>query len=166
MKVASVGAVVRAYRKASGISQKELAQLVGISRATLNYLESGRDIEIGAGKLLALLDVLAVPFAMPVDVDRAADEATVDRAARSASGKGKKLTRKVMIEAVATGRVPIGFEKQVPAFVEEATGAEVLALVRLTAAVAGMPVSTVWRNAKGLAKAVGVSRSAWVRGDS
>ena len=47
MKVSAVGAVIRSYRKASGISQKDLAAMVGISRATLNYLESGRDIEIG-----------------------------------------------------------------------------------------------------------------------
>ena len=60
MKVSEVGAVVRAYRKATGISQKELAALVGISRATLNYLESGREGEIGASKLLAMLELLEI----------------------------------------------------------------------------------------------------------
>ena len=165
MKVASVGAVVRAYRKASGISQKDLAQMVGMSRATLNYLESGRDIEIGAAKLLALLDVLAVPFAIPADIDRAGDEATVDRAAKAISSKGKKATRKVMVEALATGRVPIGYEKSVAAFVEQVEEPEILALVRLTAAAADQSVSGVWKNARSLAKAVGSTRKGWIRGD-
>ncbi|MEK9736372.1 MAG: helix-turn-helix transcriptional regulator, partial [Candidatus Nanopelagicales bacterium] len=58
LTVAAVGAVIRAYRKASGLSQKDLAKLGGVSRATLNYLESGReDMEIGASRLFALLAV-------------------------------------------------------------------------------------------------------------
>jgi transcriptional regulator with XRE-family HTH domain len=154
--------VVRAYRKASGISQKELASRVGISRATLNYLESGRDIEIGAGKVLALLDVLAVPFVLPADVDHRGDLATVDRAAKEVGGKGKKLTAKVMVEALATGRLPISYERQVEAFVDQAADADVLALVRLTASSTGMPVTSVWKNAKSLSKALGSSRKGWV----
>jgi transcriptional regulator with XRE-family HTH domain len=165
MKVASVGAVVRAYRKASGISQKELASRVGISRATLNYLESGRDIEIGAGKVLALLDVLAVPFVLPADVDHRGDLATVDRAAKEVGGKGKKLTAKVMVEALATGRLPISYERQVEAFVDQAADADVLALVRLTASSTGMSVTSVWKNAKSLSKVLGSSRKGWVRSE-
>jgi transcriptional regulator with XRE-family HTH domain len=164
MNVASVGAVVRSYRKASGISQKELAQMVGISRATLNYLESGRDLEIGAGKVLALLDVLAVPFVIPGEVDRARDEVTVDRAVSAVGGKGKKLTRKVMVEALATGRVPIGYERLVAAFVEDAADADLLALVRVTAGGSSLSVSSVWKNARSLAKAVGTARQGWLRG--
>jgi len=164
MNVASVGAIVRSYRKASGISQKELAQMVGISRATLNYLESGRDLEIGAGKVLALLDVLAVPFTVPRDVDQTQDEATVDRAVRAVGSKGKKLTRKVMVEALATGRVPIGYERPVAAFVEDADDADLLALVRVTAGGSNLSVSSVWKNTRSLAKAVGSSRPGWQRG--
>ena len=74
MKVSEVGAVVRAYRKATGISQKELASLVGISRATLNYLESGREGEIGASKLLAMLELLGVPFDVPAVVEFARND--------------------------------------------------------------------------------------------
>lgn len=166
MKVATAGAVVRAYRKSSGVSQKELASMVGISRATLNYLESGRDIEIGAGKLLSLLDVLGVPFAVPTDVDRTADDAAIDRACKQIAGKGrKKLPRRVVLEAFTTGRVPIGLEKEFAAFLEEIPEPAVLCVVRATSAGGGPSASAVWRHARALAKATGCSRKVWLRGD-
>jgi transcriptional regulator with XRE-family HTH domain len=164
MKVATIGSVVRAYRKASGISQKDLAGMVGISRATLNYLESGRDIEIGAGKLLTLLEVLAVPFSIPSAVDGPADAAAVDKALKSLKG-GKKLSRPVLVEALTTGRVPIGLEKELALLVETAPDPTVLSMVRVTGAASGLPPQTVWKNARTLAKAVGSSRKAWLHGD-
>ncbi len=163
MKVAAVGSVVRSYRKASGISQKDLAGMVGISRATLNYLESGRDIEIGAAKLLALLDVLSIPFAMPSEVDRSGDDDTIDRLLKGISGKGgKKMPHKVLVEAMTTGRVPIGYESQVEQVLETAPEPSILALVRATAAASGLSPQAVWKNGRNLAKAVGSSRKGWL----
>ena len=163
MKVAAVGSVVRSYRKGSGISQKDLAARVGISRATLNYLESGRDIEIGAAKLLALLDVLSIPFSMPTDVDRSGDDDTLDELLKGISGKGgKKMPRKILVEAMTTGRVPIGFESQVEQVLETAPEPTVLALVRATSAAPGLAAQAAWKNGPNLDKAVGSSRKGWL----
>jgi transcriptional regulator with XRE-family HTH domain len=164
MSVASVGAVVRSYRKASGISQKDLAGMVGISRATLNYLESGRDIEIGAGKLLSLLEVLAVPFSIPGAVDCSADEASIDAALKGLKGR-RKLPRKVVVEALTTGRFPIGLEKEVTLLIDTAPDSLILILIRGTAASSGLSPQAVWKNAGNLAKSAGSSRKAWLRGD-
>ena len=165
MRVADVGSTIRAYRKASGISQKELAAMVGISRATLNYLESGRDIEIGAGKLLALLHVLAVPFTVPADVDRVKDSAAVDAAVKGIGGKGgRKLTSMVLAEALATGKVPEGFEAQIAQALDGAEESTVLAIVRSVSASSGHPPRAIWKNGRSLAKAVGSSRKVWTDG--
>jgi transcriptional regulator with XRE-family HTH domain len=138
--------------------------MVGISRATLNYLESGRDIEIGAGKLLTLLEVLAVPFSIPNAVDGPADEAAVDKALKALKG-GKKLSRPVLVEALTTGRVPIGLEKELALLVETAPDPTVLSMVRVTGAASGLSPQAVWKNARNLAKAVGSNRKAWLHGD-
>lgn len=164
MNVASVGAVVRTYRKASGLSQKDLAALVGMSRATLNYLESGRDIEIGATKLLAVLNVLGVPLGLPEGIDRKADEATVDRAIKAVADKGKKLSRKVLVEALATGKAPDAVKRPLKAFWDDAPESAVLAAVRLTATTSGQSTSAIRDHAAAVAKAVGSSREAWLRG--
>lgn len=163
MKVAIVGSVVRSYRKASGISQKDLAAKVGISRATLNYLESGRDIEIGAAKLLSLLDVLGVPFTVPGDVDRTHDDAVIDKAIKGITGKGgKRLPRKALIEALTTGRPPIGFESQIEQALETAPEAAILAVVRAVSASSGLSPQAVWKNGRSLAKTVGSTRKGWL----
>jgi transcriptional regulator with XRE-family HTH domain len=160
MKVAAVGSVIRAYRKASGVSQKDLAAMVGISRATLNYLESGRDIEIGAGKLLALLDLLAVPFAVPAGIDREHDDDVLESAARAVGGK--KLPRKVVVEALATGRAPAGSEQALRSLLDDTAEPQILAIVRAVAAGSGQQPKAVWRNGRAVAKAVGSTRRVWL----
>ena len=166
MKVADVGRSVRSYRKASGVSQKTLAGMVGISRATLNYLESGRDIEIGAGKLLALLDVLGVPFAIPADVDRIGDDAVLDRAVADASADGDRgLPRQALVEALTTGRVPVGFEEQVATALGQVTAPTAFALVRCVSTSSGLAARAVWKNGRTLAGAVGAPRKVWLSPD-
>jgi transcriptional regulator with XRE-family HTH domain len=165
MKVAAVGSVIRAYRKASGISQKDLAVMVGISRATLNYLESGRDIEIGAGKLLALLELLEIPFGVPPGVDRDHDDLVLERAARAAAGKAR-LPRRVVVEALATGRVPDGADGPLATLLEGTPEPAILAIVRAVSAGSGQTPKAVWRNGRALAKAVGCTRPVWLNDGS
>lgn len=169
MKVAEVGGIVRSYRKASGLSQKVLASRVGMSRATLNVLESGRDIEIGAGKLLALLDVLGIPFAVPTEIDRAGDDATIDRMLAGLTGdengkRAKRLPRRILIEAFTSGRVPIDQDRELAAVLDGADEPAVLAIVRATSAASELSAKDVWKNGRSLAKAVGCTRPLWQHG--
>ena len=166
MKVADVGGVIRGYRKASGISQKDLAAMVGVSRATLNYVESGRDIEIGATRLLALLEVLGVPLLVPTGVDRAHDDEVLEGAAKAAATGKVKLARKHLVEALATGRVPEGYEVGVRTVLDHATRGEALAMVRAVAAGTGQQPKAVWRNARSVAGALGSGNRAWRLADA
>jgi transcriptional regulator with XRE-family HTH domain len=161
MNVSAVGSVIRAYRKASGVSQKDLAGMVGISRATLNYLESGRDIEVGAGKLLALLELLGIPFGLPAGVDREHDDEVLERAATAAAGSGR-LPRKLVVEALATGRAPDGSSAEIRRLLEDTSAATAMAIVRAVAAGTGQSPKTVWKHGRSLAKSVDCSRGIWL----
>jgi len=163
MTVAEVGVLVRAYRKATGLSQKDLAAMAGMSRATLNYLESGRDIEIGAAKLLALLDLLGVPFDVPSVVDRVHDDVVLERAAKAAGGKAK-LPRKAVVEALATGMPPDGTGPALLRLLEAASDAEALAIVRAVSAGTGQPPKAVWKHGRVLAARLGCARPVWQHG--
>jgi hypothetical protein len=134
--------------------------MVGISRATLNYLESGRDIEIGAGKLLSLLDLLAVPFSVPTGIDREHDDEVLEKAADAVDGK--KLPRKVVVEALATGRAPAGSEHALRTLLDDTPEPAILAMVRAVAAGSGQQPKAVWKNGRTLAKSVGSSRKVWL----
>lgn len=65
MDLQQIGEKLKAARLLSGLSQVEIAASIGMSRATVSALESGRCTEIGTRKLTALLnqvglDVLVV----------------------------------------------------------------------------------------------------------
>ena len=56
MNLLEIGKAFKAARHQSGRTQVELAQTLGMSRATLSALERGRCDEIGVRKLTALLE--------------------------------------------------------------------------------------------------------------
>lgn len=60
MQLADLGPFVREARKRANISQAELAAPLGMSRATISAIESGRCDEIGFTKISALLDRLGL----------------------------------------------------------------------------------------------------------
>ena len=161
LKVSDIGAAVRAHRKASGISQKDLATMVGVSRATLNYLESGREIEIGAGRLFDVLDVLGIDLSLDVDTG-GDDKSEVSAVLKAQSGKGaKRVPLAVLVEALTTGRMQVGWEPQVSRFVDEAPDRVILAAIRLVAEASKIPAKEVWKNGRALAKECSSARLVW-----
>ena len=165
LTTAAVGTTIRAYRKASGVSQKDLAKWGGVSRATLNYLESGRDdIEIGAGKLFNLLAVLGVPLVIPTEVDRPGDEELVAGALKAQAKGKKRLSEGDLMEALASAKVPPGAEASLTAFLEGISQGVGMAAVRLAAARSGNPAKEIAKNARALAKALHVGGAPWLHG--
>ena len=55
-----IGRHIRAARKLRGLSQKELALRLGMSRATISQIESGSVQEIGIRRVMRLLDSLGL----------------------------------------------------------------------------------------------------------
>ena len=58
MTLHDLAPLIHARRTALGLSQDRLAKLCGLSRATVNQLENGTLVDLGAAKLLALLGLL------------------------------------------------------------------------------------------------------------
>jgi HTH-type transcriptional regulator / antitoxin HipB len=56
MRLADVGPLLKAARRNHRRSQEELARALGMSRATISALETGRCEEIGFQKLASLLE--------------------------------------------------------------------------------------------------------------
>ncbi len=57
MKLNDIGLQLRQARRQAGLSQLQLATPLGMSRATISAIESGRCNEIGVAKLIALLEM-------------------------------------------------------------------------------------------------------------
>lgn len=56
MNLHEIGPLLRQARRAAGLSQAQLAEPLGMSRATISALEGRRCVEIGFQKLAALLE--------------------------------------------------------------------------------------------------------------
>lgn len=54
MDIAEVGSLIRQERIKKGLTQKDLAAACGLSRATVNGIESGKAHELGFGRVAAL----------------------------------------------------------------------------------------------------------------
>jgi transcriptional regulator with XRE-family HTH domain len=54
--LADIGPLLRQSRRATGLTQAQLAESLGMSRATVSAIENGHCAEIGFVKLLALLE--------------------------------------------------------------------------------------------------------------
>lgn len=64
MTLADLGPLLKQARTAANLSQLELAQSLGMSRATISAIESGRCEEIGFSKLVALLDSVGLDISV------------------------------------------------------------------------------------------------------
>jgi transcriptional regulator with XRE-family HTH domain len=74
MQLADLGPIVKEARRRANLSQAELAEPLGMSRATISGIESGRCAEIGFTKLTALLERLG----LQLTVARKTSRPTID----------------------------------------------------------------------------------------
>jgi HTH-type transcriptional regulator / antitoxin HipB len=64
MLLSDLGPLLKDARKRAKLSQEQLARPLGMSRATISALESGRCKEIGFAKLAALLDIVGLELSV------------------------------------------------------------------------------------------------------
>lgn len=60
MRLSDIGPLLRQARQHANLSQAQLAESLGMSRATISAIEGGRCEEIGFAKLSALLDIVGL----------------------------------------------------------------------------------------------------------
>lgn len=64
MNLDQIGACLKEARARTGRSQAELADALGMSRATVSAIEGGRCEEIGVRKLTALLELVGLELSV------------------------------------------------------------------------------------------------------
>ena len=64
MDFQTLGHEITAFRQQQGVSQQQMADHLGISRATINALENGRSGDIGIRKVMKILDYLGKELAV------------------------------------------------------------------------------------------------------
>lgn len=161
MELAQLGMTIRGARVASGISQAQLARMVGVSRATINYAEQGRSA-IGADTLLRILRPLGLGITS-THFQRVNDDApAIDFLAASSSVSFKESIPPDEVQrALLSGQLEVHWIPHIATIIDEASDALLLRAVREVSLNKSVPASSLWRNLKSLALAVNSPNPRW-----
>ena len=163
--LAWIGASVAQRRAELGLTQATLAQLAGLSRATVNGLERGTVPDLSIGRLGRLLQVLGTQLQLVPRGkrgDAAGDRAALQMAAQTASvSYGRVLPGKVLANALATGVLPPPYLAHFATLLDESPLPVIVAAVEAASRRAAVPPALVWKHVGQWARELKSSREEW-----
>jgi DNA-binding XRE family transcriptional regulator len=120
MRLQELGQAIREARRAHSLTQARLASTAGISRETLNLLESGLVRDLGIRKVAAVLKQLGLALAIePVARTRRPDYLRMACTTANVSFKNA-LTEDQLVHALVTGKLPASRAAHFRALFDEA----------------------------------------------
>lgn len=159
MNLRESGQLVRQRREALGLSQARLSKLAGLSRATINQLETGTLVDLGVTKLAALMDLVGLQLEAGT---RSSLRHALLMASRTASVSYRTpLEAGQLAKALATGNLPPALIPQVATLLDEAPLPLVVAAVEEAAERAHVPPKRVWQHLARWAQELQSPRRAW-----
>jgi transcriptional regulator with XRE-family HTH domain len=159
MTLREIGLRVRERREALGLSQERLARLAGLSRATVNQLETGTLTDLGVAKLVNLMDIVGLQLQACV---RPEHRHGLSMASKSASVSYRaNLTPDKLARALATGHVPQEWLPHISTFIDEAPLPLVVTAVEEAAELGDVPPKRIWQHITQWAHELRSPRPAW-----
>lgn len=159
MNLADIGHLVQQRRQAIGLSQDRLAKLSGLSRATINQLETGSICDLGTAKLVALLDLLGLQLGA---TEQQRPRNALRLASQTASVSYKdELNPKALAQALVDGQLPAAILPQVATLLDEAPLPLIVATVEEVAAISKRPAKTLWKHMLQWARDLHSPRAVW-----
>lgn len=144
MNLPEIGQRIRDRREELGLSQDRLAKLGGLSRVTINQLETGSIGDLGVSKLLNLLDLLGLTLDAHA---RPTQGHALRMASRTASVSYKReLSSRELSHALADGALPIGITPHVATLLDEAPLQIIVSAVEEAAQQEHVAPKAIWRH--------------------
>lgn len=159
MNLADIGQLVHARRIALGLSQARLATMSGLSRATINQLETGSLVDLGAAKLITLLDLVGINL----DADtRKGRQGALQLVSQSASVSYKILLNPAALAAaMVDGALPKEITPHVSTLLDEAPLSLIVATVEEVASASNISPKLLWKHVFNWAKDLHSPRGVW-----
>jgi len=163
MNLREIGVRVRERREALGLSQELLAKLAGLSRATINQLETGTLNDLGVTKLAALMELVGLRLeATPRASKRASSRHALLMASRTASVSYKTpLEPSQLAKALVTGELPDTLLPHMATLLDEAPLPLVVSAVEEAAERGHVPPKRIWRHLTRWAHELHSPRQVW-----
>lgn len=159
MNLVNIGLLVHERRQEIGLSQDRLAKLSGLSRATINQLETGIIHELGATKLIGLLDLLGITVEAK-HVQHHPNSLQLLSQTASVSYKNA-LNSAELASALVKGEMPAHMLPHVATLLDEAPLPLIVRAVGEIAAAYQQSPKSIWKNLTKWAEQVQSDRAAW-----
>jgi transcriptional regulator with XRE-family HTH domain len=159
MNIADIGQLVHARRTALGLSQARLALMSGLSRATINQLETGSLVDLGAAKLIALLDLVGLNLDAGT---RKGHEHALQSVSQSASVSYKTLLDPAdLAAALVDGVLPTAITPHVATLLDELPLSLIVAAVEEVASTSSTSPRLLWKHVFHWARDLHSPRGVW-----
>lgn len=164
-----LGNSVRQRRTDMALTQATLAQLSGLSRATISQIENGTIRDLSLSRTARLLETVGLTVQVSPARDRRAPDgqpvtprSALALAAQTASVSLRlEITAGQVRAAFCTGTVEPGFLPHVYALLDEAPVSLLARVVEELHVQAGVTHSAVWHNMRQLARRLQCGRALW-----
>jgi transcriptional regulator with XRE-family HTH domain len=158
MQLYEIGQAVARRRADLQLTQAQLARLAGLSRLTINQLESGKLQDLGITKLLTLLSVLGLDFSLE---EKNRDRSLFKAMVVANVSYRRTVTEDELADALATGELPRELESPISAILDEAPLPTVVGAVEEAAARRGIPPKQVWKHLAHWSRDLHLYRQVW-----
>lgn len=159
MNLAEIGQLVQARRLALGLSQARLASMSGLSRATINQLETGSLVDLGAAKLIALLDLVGINLDAGT---RKGHKHALQSVSQSASVSYKTLLDPdALAAAMVDGAIPERLTPHIATLLDEVPLSLIVAAVEEVALSSSKSPKLLWKHLFHWAKDLQSPRGVW-----
>jgi transcriptional regulator with XRE-family HTH domain len=159
MNLTDIGQLVHTRRLELGLSQARLAMMSGLSRATINQLETGALVDLGAAKLISLLDLVGIMLDAGAHKGR---EKALQSVSQSASVSYKTLLDpNVLAAALVDGALPPTMTPHIATLLDEAPLPLIVAAVEEVALSSSKSPKLLWKHLFHWAKALQSPRGVW-----
>lgn len=158
---------VRTRRLEIGLSQRALAELSGLSRATIVGVERGTINDLSLTRTAALLDALGLSLTISpahprLDKTRLSSS-PLENASRTASvSYARSVTPDVLSDALSNGEIDEEFAPHVSTLLEEAPISLLAKAVEQVHSQRNIPREQIWKNLHRLAAKYKSSREFWI----
>jgi len=155
--------LVKRQRAEMGLTQERLAELAGLSRGTINQLETGKITNLSLTNAEQLANVLGYGLGVTGARDKKNESSpALETAARTASvAYGQVMPVATLRLAFLKGVVPPNYIPQLRALLDEAPIGLLSAITKQLEREDGVRAKATWQKMRQLAAALGCSRNIW-----
>ena len=156
-----LGTAVRQRRQELGMSQQQLADLVELSRVTVNHLETGKLEDLGSNRVERIANELGFALGL-VGTRRPKGKGALEAAARIASVPYKtQVPADVLLDSIRNGVVAPGYIPHLRTLLQEAPVAVLADIVDELLQVHNVPKPDTWKRIRALAHVLNCNRRLW-----